>query len=202
MSPQLQESSSKTTALVDVRRPFLKDFPAILEISNWATCHTAANFRTEPDTLEHWVDLWKGKAETYPWFVAEIDETVIGFAMTAPFKDRCGCAQTVEVSVYIHPDHLGRRVGRTLYHHLIPALEAQGFRSVVAAIATPNPGSERLHESFGFHKVGVLSRVGFKFGKWYDLAYWQLTLRDNDDAPSCIKDLHEIRATSTGRGDV
>ncbi len=196
MKLDVEELKSIHMAEVDVRRPFLKDLPAILEISNWATCHTAATFKTEPEKLEHWVDLWKGKAEVYPWLVAELNHAVLGFAMTSPFQGRCGCTHAVEVSVYVHPDHLRQGVGRALYERLIPTLKAQGFRTVIAVIALPNPGSERLHESFGFRKVGELAHVGWKFGKWHDLAYWQLMLSDGDEVPTCVKDSHEIRVAS------
>lgn len=199
MRLDVEASESVNVAEVDVRRPFLKDLPAILEISNWATCHTAANFKTEPEKLEHWVDLWKGKAEVYPWLVADHNRVVIGFAMTSPFHGRCGCTYAAEVSVYVHPSHLRKGVGRALYLRLIPTLKTQGFRTVIAVIALPNFASERLHQSFGFRKVGELIHVGWKFGKWHDLAYWQLMLSDGGEAPTCVKDLHEIRvASATG----
>jgi phosphinothricin acetyltransferase len=203
METHVMKRSDTISAPLRVRRPFLKDFPAILEISNWATCHTAANFKTEPDSLERWEDLWRGKAETFPWLVAETDDTVIGFAMTSPFHGRCGCTFAVEVSVYVHPDHLGKRVGSALYGHLIPTLETQGFRTVIAVIAIPNPASERLHEAYGFRRVGLIARAGWKFGRWHDLAYWQLMLGDRDDheEPHCVRNLHEIRAASTNGRD-
>lgn len=197
MSVDTSESGSRSVAEeISVRRPFLKDLPAILEISNWATCHTAANFRSQPDTLEHWTDLWKGKAEKFPWFVAETDGAVIGFAMASSFKDRCGFAYTAEVSVYIDPDHLGQGVGQALYGRLLPTLKAQGYRTVVAAITIPNPASERLHAGFGFGQVGVLAGVGWKFGRWHDVAYWQCMLNDRDDEPAPIKNSHQVRVVS------
>ena len=71
-----------------IRRPCLNDFPAIVAIANWAICHTAANFKHEPDTLEHWVDVWKANQERYPWLVAERDGAALGFAMASPFHSR------------------------------------------------------------------------------------------------------------------
>ena len=188
--------STPVAAQIEVRRPFLKDFPAILEISSWATCHTAANFRFEPDTLEHWVELWKGKAERYPWFVAQSDGSVIGFAMASPFKGRCGFAYTAEVTVYIDPHHHGKGVGTALYHRLIPTLKAQGYRTLVAIITTPNPASERLHAMFDFRKVGMLARVGWKLVRWHDVAYWQCVLDDRDDEPLPIRNVAEVLVDS------
>jgi phosphinothricin acetyltransferase len=187
----------KTSPPVQIRRPFLKDFPAILDISNWATCHTAANFRKEPDTLEHWVDLWKGKAERHPWLVAEFEGSIIGFAMASPFHGRCGMEHTAEVTVYVHPNHLSRGVGRALYDVLIPTLREQGFRTLVAMITVPNPASERLHEMFGFEKVGSLAHVGWKLGRWHDIAIWQHILDDGNGRPEPIRSSHEVRTSPT-----
>lgn len=179
---------------INVRRPYSKDFPAMLEISNWATCHTTANFRIEAETLEHWAQLSQGKPESYPWFVAERDGQVVGFTMASQFKDRCGFAPTAEVSVYVHPDHVGSGIGSALYQKLIPTLTAQGFQSLVAVITAPNAGSERLHEQFGFRRVGVLSRVGWKFGQWHDVAYWQLLLRTDEAAPAPLNSVAEAES--------
>lgn len=80
--------SSKGLSQIDVRPPYLEDFPAILKIANWATLHTAASFRIEPDKLETWVDRWRQKDKNYPWFVAQGEHAVVGFAMTAPLQGR------------------------------------------------------------------------------------------------------------------
>ncbi|MFQ5806704.1 MAG: GNAT family N-acetyltransferase [Phycisphaerae bacterium] len=195
MGVQTSESRSRTEAgEITVRRPFSKDLPAMLEISNWATCHTTASFRIEPETLDHWTDLWNGKPDTHPWFVAERGGAVVGFAMASPFKNRCGFARTAEVTVYVHPDHVGTGIGSALYQKLIPTLTAQGFQSLVAVITVPNAGSERLHQQFGFRKVGVLSRVGWKFGRWHDVAYWQLLLWSDEAAPAPLKSVSEAKS--------
>ncbi len=189
-----QSDCEAAAAPVTVRRPFLKDFPAILDISNWATCHTAANFKLEPETLDHWVGLWNGEREMFPWFVAEADGAVVGFAVASPFKNRCGFAYTAEVTVYLKPDHTSRKIGTALYTHLIPTLRAQGYRTLIAAIALPNPASERLHAHFGFERVGLLAGVGWKFRRWHDVAYWQLAFCDDGSAPAPIRPVQEAVA--------
>jgi len=83
-----QAGSGAGSSHIDVRPPYIEDFTTILEIANWATRHTAATFRTEPDTLETWIDRWKRRGEAYPWLVAQGESAVLGFAMTAPLQGR------------------------------------------------------------------------------------------------------------------
>jgi phosphinothricin acetyltransferase len=191
--------SGETAATdITVRRAVLDDLPAILEIANWATCHSAANFKTEPDKLDYWVGHWETQGEMCPWLVAEADGAVLGFAMAAPFNNRCGYAHTAEVSVYVEAGHFGRGVGKALYARLIPTLAEQGYRTAIGVIALPNPASVRLHEAFGFRKVGVLARVGWKLEQWHDVGYWQLMLRDDNRPPNRIKPVSEIMPPGTG----
>lgn len=164
------------------------DLASIRVISNWAIKHTTANFKVEPDPLEYWTQAWESNAPRYPWFVAESSGSVMGFAMASRFHSRCGYAYTAEVTVYVHPEHHGQGIGQALYDRLIPSLEASGYRTLIAVIATPNPASQQLHAKFGFENVGRLRRVGWKHGRWHDVEYWQRLFNEADDAPVPISD--------------
>lgn len=153
------------------------DLPAILAISNWAALNTPANFAVEPETLESWTQSFDATHRMYPWLVAE-EKAVIGFAKAGPHKGRCAYAWSAEVSVYVHPDYHGKGVGSALYARLIPMLKEQGYVTLIAGITVPNPPSERLHESFGFTRAATFHHIGWKFGRWHDVGYWELIMRD------------------------
>jgi len=185
-------------------RPAVRDdVNAVLEISNWAAHHTAANFAIEPESLESWLESFDETNLMYPWLVATDDShqsqaatdhpgDVIGFAKASPHRGRCAYAWTAEVSVYVHPDHHGQGVGSSLYSKLIPILKAQGYITLIAGITTPNPASEKLHESCGFKRIGAFHRVGWKFNRWHDVSYWETFLRDGADPPEKIRSVAEV----------
>jgi len=77
------------------------------------------------------------------------------------------------VSVYLAPEQTGKGAGSRLYTELFLRLSALGYHVVIGAITLPNPASIALHEKFGMEKVGHFKEVGFKFGKWVDVGYWQ-----------------------------
>lgn len=163
------------------------DLDVILEISNWAAANTAANFAAEPETLDAWRTDWQTTHRMYPWFVATDAGDVIGFAKASPWNGRCAYHWTAETTVYVAPGHHRRGVGKSLYDRLLSTLRAQGYRTLLGGITVPNPASVRLHESFGFRRVALLERVGWKFGTWHDVGYWELLLRDDAKAPTDLK---------------
>ncbi|MHC4776072.1 MAG: GNAT family N-acetyltransferase [Planctomycetota bacterium] len=179
--------------MADIRLATFEDLPAILAISNWAAEHTAANFAVEPETLESWQRDWRETHEMFPWVVAAaVDGEAIGFAKASPWKGRCAYNWTAETTVYVHPGDHGRGVGKALYEGLITILQAQGYRTLLGGITVPNPASVRLHEALGFRRVALLEQVGWKFGRWHDVGYWELKLLDEASAPVTIRPVAEV----------
>jgi phosphinothricin acetyltransferase len=80
------------------------------------------------------------------------------------------------VSVYVRDGSAGSGIGSQLYAVLLEKLRSGGFHTVVAGISLPNEASIRLHDKFGFEPVARFREVGFKFGEWLDVSYYQLFL--------------------------
>lgn len=178
--------------MLDVRLATNADLPGVLSIGNRAIEQTAASFHVQPQSLAALDAEFQSSHAHYPWLVA-CDEAggVIGFARASAWKGRCAYAWSAEVTVYVRPEHHGRGVGRALYERLIGTLQAQGYRTLLAGITLPNPPSVRLHESFGFRPAGEFRRVGYKFGRWHTVGYWQLELGDAAAPPGEIRPVTE-----------
>lgn len=112
--------------------------------------------------------------EKLPWVVAE-DEAgaVIGYAYASKWKGRCAYRYSVEVTVYLAPESTGKGAGSALYTALFAALKTLGYHVVIGGITLPNEASIALHEKFGLEKAGHFKEVGYKFGTWTDVGYWQ-----------------------------
>ncbi len=169
-----------------------RDIDAITTIENWAIEHTASNFHETPLEADDVRREWLEAKASHPWLVARRDDAVIGFARAHPHRGRCAYAYSVEVAAYVHPDHHGAGVGRALYERLLPTLRAQGYHTVLAGIALPNEPSVGLHETMGFLRVGAFTQVGYKFGLWHDVGYWQLYLDGPGGEPEPIKSVAEV----------
>lgn len=111
-----------------------------------------------------------------PWLVDEDDGIVRGFAYASRWKGRCAYRYSVETTVYLDRSAIGQGLGRRLYAELIERLRAKKLHVAIGGIALPNPASVALHERLGFRKVAHFAEVGFKFGRWVDVGYWERIL--------------------------
>ncbi|HWA81917.1 MAG TPA: GNAT family N-acetyltransferase, partial [Fimbriimonadaceae bacterium] len=150
------------------------DLAGILEILNREILEGYAHFGIEPASLAD-TEREFDQAGNLPWMVAEQEGVIVGFARANPWKSRGGYRYTCEVGVYVRPEAQGQGVGIRIYESLIPELRSRGFKTLLAGVALPNPASVRLHERFGFQRVGTLPQVGWKQGAWRDVGYWALT---------------------------
>ena len=116
------------------------------------------------------------KSKRLPHLAAELNGTLIGYAYAVPFRKRPAYRFVVKHSIYVRNDRLGRGIGRMLLASLIDACAAGGYRQMIGYIDGANEASFRLHTSFGFHEVGRLPSVGYKFGHWTDSVMMQRSL--------------------------
>jgi phosphinothricin acetyltransferase len=163
------------------------DIPAIAAIYRPAVLTGTASFELEPPSDAEMLRRFEAVTNAgYPYFVAEIDGRVAGYAYASAYRTRPGYRFTVENSVYVAEDAQGKGVGRALLAELIPACTAKGYRLMVAIIGdSANFASITLHRRAGFTFCGTIHSVGFKFGRWLDSVIMQLPLGEGDtSAPS------------------
>ncbi|NWG72478.1 MAG: N-acetyltransferase family protein [Parvularculaceae bacterium] len=135
---------------------------------------SAATFETEEYDLkarEAWIAARTNPR--HPGFVALEAARVIGFANAAAFDPRGAYETSVKVSVFLAPDAKRRGIGRRLYAALFDSLGRADVHRAYALIVAPNPASVALHEAFGFARVSTLSEVGRKFGRYWDVMWFE-----------------------------
>jgi phosphinothricin acetyltransferase len=161
-----------------VRRATASDVDAILAIYAPFCESTHVSFEEVAPAPE---EMRRRVLETpYPWLVFESDGVVVGYAYASRHRERAAYRWSVEVSAYVAEGQRGRGVGRALYAELLTLLAELGYYKAFAGIGLPNDASVALHESVGFTLVGVFRGIGYKHGKWHDVAWYQRSLRAED----------------------
>ena len=165
------------------------DAPALAAIYGHHVLNGFGTFEEVPPSAEEMISRRRAVTERgLPYLVAEADGKVLGFAYATVFRPRQAYRFTVEDSVYIAPDAIGRGVGRAVLGAVLEACEAMGLRQVVAVIGdSGNAASIGLHTALGFAPAGVGRSFGFKKGRWVDIVWMQKPLNGGDtrdpDAP-------------------
>lgn len=161
----------------ELRQAKLSDAGAIAAIYQYYVQETVISFEYEIVSIEAMSARIQRALQTYDWWVLEDNGQILGYAYYGKFREREAYAATVETSVYLDRHSIGKGYGLKLYRALLASIHARGFREVIACVALPNLASEKLHDVLGFQKVGHLPAVGYKFSRYIDVGFWQLSMQ-------------------------
>lgn len=165
---------------MEIRQATDDDLPGILEIHNDAVLNTTAIWSVHTADIENRrAVLADRRAKSYPFLVAAEGADVLGYATFGDFRPHDGYFRTVEHSVYVARAHRRKGIARSLLPPLFEAARHLGKHAMVGGIDAANAESIRLHETFGFRRVGLLPEVGYKFGRYLDLLFMQKIIDEN-----------------------
>jgi L-amino acid N-acyltransferase len=162
--------------LIHIRDAVLEDLPSMLEIYNDAVRNLTATFDLEEHSLEQrkvWFEKHGGK---FPLIVAILEEEVVGYCCLSSYRDKPAYARSTELSIYISNNHRGKGIGTLLMKEIIERAKQLDYHTMIGGITSGNVASVKLHEKFSFSFVGRFQEVGFKFGEWQHVDFYQLLL--------------------------
>jgi len=165
-----------THTLVDCT--FERHAEAILAIFNDAIVNSTALYDytpRPPEAMVTWFDT-KRKGGFPVLGLEDAEGRLLAFGSYGTFRAWPAYKYSVEHSVYVHREHRGKGLGPEIMRALIEAARRNGVHAMIGGIDAANAASIALHERLGFKHVGTLPEVGFKFGRWLDLAFYQLLL--------------------------
>ena len=164
-----------------IRRAIRADVPAILNIYAPYIRDTSITFEYDVPEITDFEARFDGIADRYPYLVWEEDGRILGYAYADRAFARKAYAWDADLSVYLDMDARGRGIGGRLYGCLEEILRSYGYHNLYALITGDNAASVRFHESRGYSRLGTLVQSGWKFGRWYDVYWYGLRLRDAED---------------------
>jgi phosphinothricin acetyltransferase len=156
------------------------DLPYIREIYNHYVENSTVTFDEDTMTLAEWREKFYYLSRLGMPFIAAVSPSgqILGYALVAPWKQKKAFRFTVENSIYLGPASTGKGLGRVLLAELLDRSKAAGLREVIAVVADQGAdASIKLHESFGFHEIGRMGKVGFKFERWLGTVLLQKSLK-------------------------
>lgn len=161
---------------ISIRDATAEDLPTINDIYNYYVHHSTCTYQETDEPIESRREWFAKHGPKHPVTVAVIGGRVVGWASLSAYHQRSAYRNTVEDSVYLHHEFLGRGIGSALLADLIGRARAIGHHAVIGGMDAEQLASIALHAKFGFTEVARLKEVGFKFGRWLDVIYTELLL--------------------------
>jgi L-amino acid N-acyltransferase YncA len=159
-----------------VREARVDDLRSILEIYNDAVLSSTSTFDIDPVTIEA-RKIWFDEHDMhYPLIVADASRVVAGYCSISAYSKKHGYSKTVEMSVYVRENFRRQCIGSALTKNMIARARRLGYHAIISSVSDSNVISKRLYKNLGFEFRGHLKQVGYKFGKWQDLALFELLI--------------------------
>lgn len=162
--------------MIETRSAQIKDIKKIAEIYNKAIIETNATFDIETKTVEDMKKWFKNHSSKNPIIVAEYDNNINGWAALSKYDSKKAYSNTTELSLYVLEDFQGKGIGNKLIKEILNKGKKSGVHVILARITEGNNISIKLHEKYGFEKIGTLKEVGIKFGKLLDVHIFEKIL--------------------------
>jgi phosphinothricin acetyltransferase len=162
--------------MTSIRDAIPSDAEVICAIYNHHVRNTIVTFEEVEISAQEMQGRIASVTSILPWLVIERDANVVGYAYATKHRERSAYRFAVETTVYVAEQSYRQGLGTMLYGALLERLRKLPVHTALGGIALPNPASVAVHEKCGFTKVAHFLEVGFKFGRWIDVGYWQVLL--------------------------
>jgi len=159
-----------------IRTVEIKDIQEVCSIYNYYIVNSTITFEEEPISVDEMKKRIFDVTPSYPWLIYEDQGIVLGYAYASRWKARAAYKHSVELSIYMSKDNVGKGFGKKLYEALLAELGKIDVHAVIGGMSLPNEQSKMLHESLGFKKIAEFKEIGYKFNKWIDVGYWELII--------------------------
>jgi len=162
-----------------IRLANIEDAKGILNIYSHYVLNTAISFEYKVPTVDEFKIRIKKTLENYPYYVAILDNKIVGYAYAGAFVGREAYKYSAESTVYIDKDYKKQGIGKLLYQKLEEDLKQKGIRNLYACIGTPvdkadeylDFNSVEFHKHLDFKQVGEFHKCGYKFDRWYNMVW-------------------------------
>lgn len=169
------------------------DAEKLLEIYRPYVLNTPITFEYDVPTVAEFTNRIITTLERYPYLIAKVDEKIVGYAYTSPFKSRAAYQWAVETSIYVDVDYKGNGIGKALYDKLEEITKQQNIINLYACITAGNPQSIAFHKHFGYQQTAYFTNCGYKFNQWHDVLWMEKMLGEHPFAPLLVIPFAKLR---------
>lgn len=157
------------------------DAQSILDIYRYYIANTAITFECREPSVEEFRERIAHTLLKYPYYVALLEGKIVGYAYAGSFVAREAYDHSCELSIYVDKNYKHSGIGKRLYNALFDTLKSMGILNLYACIGVPSDSadeyldfnSQNFHSHLGFRIVGLFTRCGYKFDRWYNMIWME-----------------------------
>ncbi|SDM96236.1 phosphinothricin acetyltransferase [Paenibacillus sp. yr247] len=149
------------------------DISYLMDIYNHFVLHTTVSFHTEPVGLLEFTESVIHPNPRYQTYVITLDGNLQGYVQVMPHKKKQAYDTTGEVTIYLHPECVGKGIGSAAIHYIEAVAKERGFHSLISTICADNKLSIHTFTKNGYTQCAHFREVGFKWGKFLDIVTYQ-----------------------------
>ena len=176
---------------MEIKLATTDDAEAIVAIYEPYVRNTAITFEYEVPDPEEFRSRIRETLKTHPYLVATEGGSIAGYAYAGPLRKRAAYQHSAEMSIYIDQRYRQHGIGRSLYLELEKQLVRQNVFSLYAGVTVSDrpddayvtDGSICFHERMGYTRIGEYHLCGYKFGQWYNVAWFEKSLGTRPEKP-------------------
>lgn len=156
-----------------------EDYAQVLDIYNHYICNTTHTFEIDPLGMAEFKQRTENICLHYPFLVIKENDKVLGYGYLSCFNERKAYDISCDLSIYLAPDVCHHGLGTILWQALLAKAQEIGIKNIISIITGENMASISFHQKMGFIEAGRLTAIGYKFGRYLDVVYYQYKLLEN-----------------------
>ena len=168
---------SKNSGKYLIREASTEDIPGMLEVFNYYVENSFASYLETSVGPEFFQAIQserdQNKDEHFPFYVIEENGKIIGIGALRPYFPFPNFRHTGVVSYFILPGHTRKGLGSKILEKLCAEAREKRMKSLLANVSSKNEASMNFHLKHGFIECGKFREVGIKFGKYFDIIWFQ-----------------------------
>lgn len=127
--------------------------------------------------IQQWIESFNNRERLY---VYDSDEGILGWVILKKYSDRLGYQFAGETSIYLHPNAVGKKIGKQLKEFILKDAIQLKYNHLTAKIFAINKRSINFFKSFGYTTVGTQHKIGFINNQWMDIVILEKCLGQDE----------------------
>ncbi|WP_085246580.1 GNAT family N-acetyltransferase [Gilliamella mensalis] len=151
----------------------LEDLPFIVDVYNSTIAGRQVTADTEPVSVESRLEwFYQHNPQNRPLWLIKYQDQPCGWISLSSFYGRPAFYKTVEISLYLHQDFRGKKIGQFVVDKIEQFAKQVGIEAIFSYVFRHNLPSVNLFKKMQYQQWGLLPKIAELDNIQRDLMIW------------------------------